>query len=397
MENKQSFFLPQLNGLRFIAFFMVFLIHAPFLNFTSNNEYLKLISTWYNYFNQHLGNSGVDLFFCLSAFLITKLLLIENDKYGSFSIGRFLKRRILRIFPLYYLMLFLGFVVIPIFYFNNTTVFPVSSDVHQNILKLTLVPHLLFFANNTALVTGSPNEFLAPLWSLSIEQQFYVIFPLILYYFVSKKENVFRDMTYFLIFALLLTTAIKFYYIGAGYAHPKIYLSSMTRLDCFIFGTFVALKNHYHPTILKIKFQPLIGSLVLGLNLSLPTPYAAVPHLWIPLSYLSNAVGFSLILDYLVRNSTSTFSKILSVKPLLFLGNVSYGLYVFHIMGFRIANEIHTKLQMNVSGIYYFIYLLIAFLITLGFATVSYYCYELPFLRLKNRFTTVTRTNNKSA
>lgn len=90
-------------------------------------------------------------------------------------------------------------------------------------------------------------------------------------------------------------------------------------------------------------------------------------------------------------------SKVLSIKLAIYLGEVTYGLYVFHIIGFHVASPIFSKFHITIFGLNYFLYILVSLIITLGLATISYYCYERPFIKLKNKFTAIRKGIDTSA
>src|SRR3989344_8628341 len=112
MKPQDKIYLPSLDGLRFLAFLLVFLHHTTFYINPALAQNFLLI-----FFNKH-GWIGVDIFFVLTGFLITLLMLDERDKNGHFSIKNFLIRRALRIWPLYYLSILVGFFLVPILYSN---------------------------------------------------------------------------------------------------------------------------------------------------------------------------------------------------------------------------------------------------------------------------------------
>ena len=163
-------YYPALDGLRFFAFFIVFLHHFYF-NQSSNNPVI-------NYFLVVINKNGwigVDLFFILSGFLITTLLLKERGKFGKYSLKNFWIRRSLRIWPLYYLALLVGFFVLPFFY---TKFF--NADFTGPFQKFQLETQLywyLAFLGNWSVVFNKYSTFpnTAHLWTISLEEQFYFI------------------------------------------------------------------------------------------------------------------------------------------------------------------------------------------------------------------------------
>ena len=143
-HSKQTFYLPELDALRFFAFLAVFLCHVA----VRDGRF-----TW----EARTGMLGVDLFFALSAFLISELLLREKDRNGTLDVRAFWIRRILRIWPLYFTMLAVAFIL--------------RAPLRESLL--TLIGFALF-AGNFAALFATPSPLIGALWSLSIEEQFYL-------------------------------------------------------------------------------------------------------------------------------------------------------------------------------------------------------------------------------
>ena len=171
IEKKIHF--ENLDALRFFAFLSVFISHvALFLGFESNNSSFNFIK---KSFLIH-GDLGVNFFFVLSGFLITFLLLTEKDKFSKIFLSHFYLRRVLRIWPLYFLTLILGFFVI----------YPLASSslIHFPFLineGYSFLPWYIFLGANIKIAfLGGGSVVLAVLWSISVEEQFYLIWPIIL-------------------------------------------------------------------------------------------------------------------------------------------------------------------------------------------------------------------------
>ncbi|HEV7621942.1 MAG TPA: acyltransferase, partial [Flavisolibacter sp.] len=174
--SAKRIYFKNLNGIRFFAALLVILSHL---------EALKNIAGLKNYESVHFflnsGCIGVVLFFVLSGFLITNILLKEQAEIKTININRFYIRRALRIWPLYFLILFLGSFIFPYIPFLSYTARTVTTD-KQFLLYLLLMPNIsaLFFASL---------PFLAQLWSIGVEEQFYILWPII----ISKTKNLFRS------------------------------------------------------------------------------------------------------------------------------------------------------------------------------------------------------------
>lgn len=392
MSEKDNFYLPQLNGLRFIAFIMIFFVHAPVFFFTTNSTRLFELNKIVNDKLQVSLNFGVDLFFCLSAFLITTLLLIEYERKDTISINNFLVRRVLRLCPLYFLYLFIVYIVLP---FTNSMpdVIPsLGSEGYSQTIRSWLIPSVLFYINSI----GFSPMLTQHLWSISLEMQIYFTLPFVLYYFLTRqnkthKENI-RSLFKVLILLLIFTNLIKLSFILMNSPHPKIYMTTLSRLDPFIIGTLVSIKYIYFREKI-VPFELPISLFILSLNFILPSPFGE-PNYYTPVVYLVNAVGFGLFLDYIITRPVGLVSKTLSLKPLSFLGNLTYGLYVFHIIGLHLTNDIFAYFNLPIVDVYWLLYIFTGFSITFIFACISYYLYEKRFLNLKLRFTAIRKTES---
>ena len=194
MKDERIYF-PNLNGLRFIAAFLVIIHHIEQIkSFLKIDNYLEVIP-----FVGIIGKLGVVLFFVLSGFLITYLLLAEEQKYKKISIKKFYIRRILRIWPLYFLIILLSLLILP-----NISIFTLpgfGKDVVHQYLFFKIILYAVFFPNLVFTLFGMV-PYAAHTWSVGTEEQFYLVWPIILKYF--KK---FRIVLMFLIIFLYLIIA----------------------------------------------------------------------------------------------------------------------------------------------------------------------------------------------
>ncbi|HEY9176748.1 MAG TPA: acyltransferase, partial [Flavipsychrobacter sp.] len=198
------------DALRFFAFFKVFLLHLPITAFP-----------WFNYLRAG-GGIGVQFFFVLSGFLITYIILEEKDRTGQFNLKHFFARRILRIWPLYYLMILVAFLtpVITEQLLHVTT----SSEGYTPAWWMSL----LFLENYKIMATGThPNVSpLGVMWSLCIEEHFYIIWGLLLF-FISV-----RRLPVVIICSVLIGYVGRYFYAGSGIPALDIF----TNIDLFAFG-----------------------------------------------------------------------------------------------------------------------------------------------------------------
>ncbi len=370
----KRYYRPELDVLRFVAFSMVFIVHRmDFIPIDPAQHY------WlYNICL--LGDFGVPVFFLLSAFLITELLFRESDETGKILVKSFYVRRILRIWPLYFLVFF-GLVLLERF-------LPWSGPKDPGSwLAFT------FFAGNwwICLHGWIPAYPVDPLWSISVEEQFYIAIPLIAFF--GRRLGV-KTVS-------LLLIAVSYGSVILYAMHPlngfsSQWTNSFVQFQFFAAGTLLSiyLKGrvpHWHPALRLIGFLSglscwLVASMAFGVQ-------ADTPHSTI----LEAPIGWALVL----AGTTLIFLSLLGFpskhlpKPIIYLGRISYGLYLFHELVYflifstggvwltRSCRALHLASWRGGVGT------VLAFCLTVLVAHTSYQFYEKPFLRLKSRFTII--------
>ena len=174
---KKKVYFENLDGLRFLCFLFVFFFHS----FHTNFDYIKN-SIAYHFIKKDVfgnGNLGVNFFFVLSGFLITYLLIEEKKLNGQIHLINFWIRRILRIWPLFYLCVLFGFYVFPIL---KTALGQVPNEI------ASIEYYILFLNNFDFIENGKPDaSILGVLWSVAVEEQFYLVWPVILYFLPVNK------------------------------------------------------------------------------------------------------------------------------------------------------------------------------------------------------------------
>lgn len=233
---KKRIYFENLDGLRFFCFLSVFLYHS----FYTENEYIKA-SPVYKFVTEELfknGNLGVNFFFVLSGFLITYLLIEEKKINGQINLKSFWIRRILRIWPLFYFCVGFGFVV-----------FPQLKLFFGQVPNETATPlYYLFFINNFDLIkNGLPDSsVLGLLWSIAVEEQFYLFWPIILYIFPVNK--------YWIPFLSIIILSLFFRGFNDDYdSHELHTLSCIGDMTMGAFGAWFIIRSNS----LKIKIENL--------------------------------------------------------------------------------------------------------------------------------------------
>ena len=362
------FYHPELDELRFFAFLMVFLHHAfphdpAFWTKFGVPLFLARVIAGIG----ATGAFGVSLFFVLSSYLITELLLREKDLMGTLDIRSFYIRRILRIWPLYFAFLALAVAlqwIVP----------------GQHVTWRAGV-WFSFLAGNWFIVFhGFPSSVIFPLWSVSIEEQFYITWPAV----VRKVSE-----TGMLIFAglLLVAATVARIYLGMHHAlEGDVWCNTFVQLDPIAAGILIAvlLKGEI-PRLSRLARAAMMAAGVAALALA--SLYFGIKNdplttARIVLGYPSVAIGGVLLLLSVLRPHSTGGNR-----GLTYLGRVSYGLYVFHVLGLLISD--HTVPNQTASLSRYSLRVGVALAATIALAAISYRWLETPFLSLKQRFTHV--------
>jgi peptidoglycan/LPS O-acetylase OafA/YrhL len=350
---------PDLDLLRFIFFLMVFGSHtAPF-------PHLRWLMS--------AGGDGVCFFFLLSAFLITDLLMMERTQTHSVNAGSFLLRRALRIVPLYLLAIVVG-----------TGLGLLIPSMHVPARSL---PWLLSFTYNIYVAhSGWDSNALGPLWSLSVEWQFYLAIPWIVKFGGRRALSIFFVVCLLASYGTLLL-------LGSAHAVPStgVWANSFVQFQFFAAGIVLALQLHRHSWNISIsrRIALLIGGFAI---LALQQRFVNV-HGSAPVTASRLCCGYLLILLCGMMIFLSLFNWPLPIyKSLRYLGEISYGLYVYHmlflyILVYRTAGSSELLVP---TGWHAALVDAISLGLTILTAHVSYQYFERPFLRLKQRYATIS-------
>jgi peptidoglycan/LPS O-acetylase OafA/YrhL len=361
ISNNKKYY-PALDGLRGIAITFVVLYH----NFNFTDRFF-------------FGWLGVDLFFVLSGFLITTILLDSLD--NPYYFRNFYARRALRIFPLYYLVLLIFFVAFPLL-----KLFPQRMEYFIN--------HQLwfwFYLQNWLVSFYTPppgSNMLVHFWSLAVEEQFYLIWPFVI--FLIRKT---KALLVFMIVFLILVVSIR----GVAYSYHIQNLNyaalyTFTRIDGICIGAIVAILRKINAQYLK-KNIGVIVIILACLNFLfyfLNEPYGVLPYLAL-CGYTTFAILIGFLVNEIAGNTgNKILRQILEIRPLLFLGKISYGLYVFHWPVYALLAEplfIVLKQSLKISDILCLTFAAaITTILSIILSIVSYYTFEVKFLKLKTRF-----------
>jgi peptidoglycan/LPS O-acetylase OafA/YrhL len=373
----RSIYYPGLNGVRFIAALLVILDHLELFK-----GYFNLQTLWSESFSTHLGSFGVSIFFVLSGFLITELLLKEKQLSGI-NIKQFYIRRILRIWPLYYLLLIISFFLIPRIDFFAFPM-PMQPVFDGFLLKFLLYSGLLA---NVAFVFLPAVPFANVLWSVAVEEQFYALWP----WFLKATRRLAGIMigavvVYILIKLLILWNPIK---LTEAVKFEMFEFVNRTRFSNMIIGGLGSVlirsnSGNFKKLVYSKYFQ--IGALALLTSLSLDWP--SIPYITI----IQNEI-IAVVVCVLLVNIATNQSTIISLEtPVLnYLGKISYGLYIFHL--FPVFTFVKLTSLGVIHSLSYPLLTLVLFILSLGttilIAHISYFYFERYFLVKKLHFSTI--------
>lgn len=356
-------YLPGLHGLRFFAAFSVFYSH------------LEQGKGWMGYgellgfpLAPGLGSDGVTFFFVLSGFLITYLLLIEQQTTGTINVPNFYKRRLLRIWPLYYGFTLLVFLILPHIPFLRFPVLDMAIEEDwwtKFGLFLLMSPHVAITLLRHPGVGG-------PLWSVGVEEYFYLVWP----HLIKRLRNVLPW-----VFVVVILTPFLFRVSGSELQRTFF---TWARFDCMGIGGLGAWLYFHHEKSLQFVFSvpaQLIAYSMAGIHIFNRVPYDKF-GVWVySLVYLT-------ILMNVALNPKSFFK--LENRFFRYMGEISYGFYVFHWLVIVIC----TNTLVAMGGIEHaftrsVVLFASTFTLTTALASLSYFLWERRFLRLKAKNTTI--------
>jgi len=370
----ERFYYPELDSIRFFLFCAVWSFHAlpkeesVYAMYQVPAALAGLIIGIIK-----AGMCSLDAFFVLSAFLITELLLRERELRGSADLKAFYIRRLLRIWPLYFFVLALAC----LFSVFNRSQF-LGWDYG--------VAYLLFMGNWIDIFRGFPRaRIIAPMWTVSFEEQFYLLWPLVLVR--ASKRTIYRIAIGLLVVANFVRFILLFKHQGG----QPIWWNTFARLDTIAFGILLAMVLHRRT--LRLALSNRLGLLLVGIALWVfvgnycglldPFPTIARGMIGYPLMSLGCVAIFLSLLG-----APQDGVRFLKNPKLVYLGKISYGLYAYHILSLQLSDRFFGRYHPSHGQ--WTLTLVCGLLITFVLAGASFKWLESPFLRLKReRFTYV--------
>ncbi|MDW7696024.1 acyltransferase (plasmid) [Flammeovirgaceae bacterium SG7u.111] len=360
IDYSQKKHIPVLDGIRGLAILLVLIFHLF--------DYIPITK---------IGWIGVDLFFVLSGFLITGILLNTKDSPNYYQ--SFIIRRALRIFPLYYGFLVFFMIIVPFTSLSQSITDYDYLTEHQVYYWFYLQNWLASFDQNWP--TGNA---ISHLWSLAVEEQFYLLWPFVVYFLSHKQIK--TCCIAIVILAILIRNLLIFNQLS--WVAP--YINTLARFDSLAIGALLVIYIRYNKEFIEkyiSKFLLVTGVLFISILIIIKANGGHNPLLLT--NPIMQSIGFTVIGFFFAALIAISLQKngkapaFFSNPPLLFLGKYSYGLYVYHsVLDKLFFNEIYTALGANgiTSNILTSLSILASSVIL---SYISFHYYEKHFLKFK--------------
>lgn len=343
-------YVPELDGLRGVAILAVMGFHSSVPFFTG-------------------GHIGVDIFFVLSGFLITTLLIQEFDESGSINLRHFYMRRVLRLGPA--LIAFLMVFCLASFALLS------EAKAHRNYVEAVI--SLAYIQNFAMGYSIYEPTYLGHTWSLSTEEQFYMVWPIILFMLLRVLKN--RYYVSVISPAIALLSLLSSIYLSMDAVQvERLYYGFDTRAGALMIGSTLGIASGLVTENAKIIFQKLL-TVIAPLSVACLLPFLPFgdsrdPWMYYFGFFVVELLTAALVLDILL-NPRSIIRRLLAMRWLVWIGSISYGLYLWHPV-----------IYSTIAGLgFYNLSITVGTPLSVLVAALSYYVLETPILKLKKRFT----------
>jgi len=352
--NKGVGHIPSLDGIRAVAVLLVFFSHTGFGHIIP-------------------GGLGVTIFFFLSGYLITTLLVEEHKSTDTISLKNFYIRRIYRLFPPLYIVI-IGAVVITVL--KGSSSFISMDGFLSQILHYS--NYYIIFVGKEGMIPG-----LGILWSLAVEEHFYLFFPIFLLFFIKKLSL--KNLVLLIILIIVLVIAwrlllvLNFDILSLRDPHYNYtYYATETRIDSLLYGCVMALiLNPVYARKTEIKPSIIKAGLLIGTSMILFTLFYRDVIFRETIRYTIQGIAMFPIFYYVITQENSYIYKFLNLKPVAFIGKISYSFYLSHYVLIYLAQGFFgdTLIVKNIVGLFF----------TLIFSTIMYYFVEKRFAKLRKK------------
>ncbi|MFT4153212.1 acyltransferase family protein [Parafilimonas sp.] len=350
-----KYYIPALDGIRGLAILMVLLGHYG----------VKITFG---------GRFGVTLFFFISGLLICRLLIVEFNKTRTVNLKKFYIRRILRLYPALITMICLSLLTMYLIGCRINLIDPLSV--------------LLYFRNYYAVFFGPPSDgsacskFFDIVWSLAVEEHFYIFFPVLFLALYNRRKNLLIVMLVIILLSLLWRIYLALNYAGnIDFLDHRIYSLSDTRLDAIMFGCLASLclDMDKSGSFLRFVGMPVVfiaACIILICSLRFQNEFFSLTFIY----SLQGIALFITIPAVLYHSRYALLMKALSNKILVYIGKLSYSVYLFHWLGVCIALHFISQDRFRLD------WLSVAIPIGIILSLISYNFIELPINNLRRKF-----------
>jgi peptidoglycan/LPS O-acetylase OafA/YrhL len=372
--NSDRVYFQNLDVIRFIAAFMVVLVHAyeawcgwyGQIGILSNGTYkdLSFGGKFVDTFIRNLG-IGVDIFFLISGFLITYILLEEKKRFNKISIGKFMIRRALKIWPLYFFLIAI----------TPFLVYWVDSPSPNYFVNL------VFISNFDTIHTQSWTYPFSHFWSICVEEHFYLIWPFIIY--LIPKRNLIS------VFMLIIASSILFrLYTFSTMQYPwyTLYLHTLSRIDILVIGAFGAYFYSEKPFTFQINRTvriSLLCILIISLCAETVTSWDSMFLAGFKKFFYIGIIAI-LLLDY---NLNANFKHVLPKKSIIhYFGKISYGIYMYsNVLLIIIIKKFMWRFEITNIWVFFSVTIFLSIIIPI----LSYELFEKHLLKLNRKFSVI--------
>ena len=365
----------ELDGVRGISIIVVVAFHLlKRADYFTNNAALHFVTRL-----SSMGWVGVDIFFVLSGFLITSILLKTKSERNYFK--NFYIRRALRIFPLYFVFIAAIVLLLP----------KLDPDFAPQISRA--LPFLLLYQQNWFMLFSKIplTTYLAVTWSLAIEEQFYLLWPAVVYF--TRKETLIKISIAIISVSILARIFGMLFWGDKSEASTFFYYNTFTRFEQLVFGGLLATAFTYPIWVDRLRHIAVSVFVVSFLGF-VALCFTAYPHMvpldgntWLVLGGYTFAAVFSaaLVTILMTHPETSVFRKVFQFKPLIFFGKYSYSIYLLHVPLILILLDVLWRTGAR-GWPMYLAYIVLTYVVTVIGALITWNLLEKHMLNLKKYF-----------